>query len=105
MARLALGAQSALMYFVIVLLVTGVAVGWRIAEQLCLVAFLALHFYMQTKQRESCAPMVEPGVFPFLFVMARFAAFAQLSLVHIIFHVARAAILRQLLLIQPAFMT
>lgn len=92
------------MYFVIVLLVTGEAIGWRVAEKLCLVAFLAFHFHMQAKQRKACTPMVYLGVLPVFFVMAGFAALTQLVLVHIVFFVASDAILFQFLLIKIARM-
>lgn len=98
------GTKSALVYLVIVLLVTGVAIGWRIAEQLCLVAFLAFHLEMQSKQRETCTPMIELGVFPVFFAVAGLAAFAQAPLVNIVLNVARDTFLRQLLLIQLAGM-
>ena len=88
------------MHFVIVLLVTGVAIGRRVAEQLCLMAFLAFHFYMQAQQRKTRTPMVYTGILPILFVMAGFAAFPKLVFVNIVLFVTRDAIRDQLLLIQ-----
>ena len=52
-ARLAFPAHSALVGIAIVLLVAGKTIGRRITEKLRLVAFLAFHFYMQTKQRKT----------------------------------------------------
>lgn len=99
-AGIAFFTEPALMHLVIVLLVTGKAIGWRIAEYLGQMAFLAFHFDMQPKQREACTPMIEPCIFPILFAMAGFTAFTQTSLVHVVFRMAGDAFLRQLLLIQ-----
>ena len=80
------------MHLVIVLLVTGVAIGGRITEQLRLVAFLAFHFDMQAKQRKTRTAVIQVLVLPVLLVVAGFAARSEPTLVNIVLFVARKAI-------------
>lgn len=93
------------MYLVIVLFVATEAIPRGIPVQLCLVAFLAVHLDMHPEQREARAAMIESGFFPVLFAMAGFTEFAELFLVHVLFHMAGVAILLQLLRIQITGMT
>lgn len=67
--------------------------------------FFAFHFEVHAEQGEARATMIEAGLFPVLFVMARYATLAQFFLVHIVLLVARHTVHTQLLLIQFAGMT
>lgn len=75
----------------IVLPVTGITIGWRIAVKLGLVAFPAFDLQMHAQQWKTGAPMVDAGSLPSFLVMAGFALFTELSFVHILFLVARDA--------------
>lgn len=99
-ARFTFLAQPALVDSIVVFLVAGDAVRWRITEQLRLVAFLAFHFHMHAEQWKARPAVIDQRIFPILFIMAGDTALAQLALVHIFFLVARDAIHAQLLLIQ-----
>lgn len=75
----------------IILPVTGITIGWRIAVKLGLVAFPAFDFQVHAQQWKAGAPMVDAGSLPFFLAMAGFALFTEFSFVHILFLVARDA--------------